>query len=198
MKTVSLISGSMVLASLLLAPHTSAQTSQDGTWLDGDTNWNVAGAEIPQAPNSEFSNLPECEQTIRKSRLYEDALVEAAGWSLSGPAYIFGDTTVITGMADADGMCRPFSYQTFVFVDGEFAGTLSPNLMDSRTDGSLFDVNLYRDGAIDASFNRYSREDALCCASRESRVFYEVEMTSDGPVLMPGLPASTIDRPLPE
>lgn len=139
-----------------------------------------------------------CEHTFRALALYEDALVENASWTLTGPAQIYGDTTTITGMADAGDQCRPFSYQVFVFVDGTFAGTLSANLMDSCTDGSLVDFDLYRDGAIDATFNRYQPSDAQCCASQESRLFYQVEMTSDGPVVVPQLPASTSDRPLPQ
>jgi hypothetical protein len=189
--------GALTLGMAGLASGTIAQTSQDGTWLDDDTNWNVPGAAIPTAPELEYSNLSECEQTFRSPRLYEDALVEAAGWTLTGPAYIFGDTTLVMGMANADGMCRPFSYQAFVFVDGDFAGTLSPILMDARTDGSLYDVRLYNDGSIDAFFNRYAPDDALCCASAESRIFYNIEETEDGPVLVPQLPADTTDRPQP-
>lgn len=183
---------------LLCASTAIAQSPQDGSWLDTDANWNTPGAAIPVAPDLEYSNLSECEQVFRSARLYEDALVEAAGWTLSGPAYIFGDTTIVTGMANADGMCRPFSYQVFAFVEGDFAGTFSPVLMNSRTDGSLFNVDLYAEDLLNAAFNRYSPEDALCCASAESNVFYEIEATAEGPVLVPQLPAYTIDRPLPE
>jgi hypothetical protein len=193
-KSLALLPGSWVLASTLLASNAWAGNSQDGTWLDTETNWNTAGAMIPQAPEQDGNNLPNCEHTFRPAALLEDALVEAAGWTLTGPAQMYGDTTVITGMANADGMCRPFQYQVFVFTDGEFSGTLSPIVMDSRTDGSLFDLNLYGDGRLDASFNRYAPEDALCCASGESRLFYEVDTTGDNPVLVPQLPADTSSR----
>lgn len=179
---------------MLLLPQAQAQNSQDGTWLDSDANWNTAGATLPEAPEQDGSNLENCEQTFRSAALYEDALVEGAGWTLTGPAQIYGDTTVITGMANADGMCRPFQYQVFVFTDGTFSGTVSPIVMDSRTDGSLFDLNLYGEGRLGASFNRYSPDDALCCASGESSVFYEVDTTGDAPVLVPQLPADTVDR----
>lgn len=197
-KSLSLAPGLLVLASLLLPPIALAAPSQDGTWLDEKTSWNTAGAEIPQAPEQDGSNLANCEQTFREASLLEDALVEAAGWTLTGPAQIYDDTTIVMGMANADGMCRPFQYQVFVFTDGEFSGTLSPVVMDSRTDGSLVDFNLYREGEIDATFNRYQPEDALCCASRESRIFYAVEVTDEGPVLVPQLPANTYNRDLPE
>lgn len=94
-------------------------------------------------------------------------------------------------MANADGMCRPLVYQVFVFTDGVFSGTLSPIPMNSRTDGSLIDLNLYAEGKIDTSFNRYTPEDALCCASQQSRLFYEVDSSMNPPVVVPQLPANT-------
>lgn len=185
----------LLMTSLLLAQSAIAQSAPSepsGTWLDQETNWNTAGAEIPQAPIYEGgNNLPNCDIGVRQAVLPEDALVEAAGWTLTGSAEIFNDTTVIMGMADADGMCRPLQYQVFVFSDGEFAGTLSPMPMDSRTDGSLIDYELYREGYLDASFNRYQPEDALCCASGQSRLFYEVKTEGDQLVLVPQLPADT-------
>lgn len=169
-----------------------AQPDPSGEWLDTDPNWNTAGASIPEAPAyPEGNNLPNCDIGVRTATLPEDVLVEEAGWTLTGAAQIHGSTTMITGMADADGMCRPLDYQVFVFTDGEFAGTLSPIPMDSRTDGDLIRAILYRDGFIDASFNRYKPDDPLCCASGQSRLFYEVEMQGDSPVLVPQLPAST-------
>lgn len=201
MKNIQLFSwvpGSVVLMSMLLASVSVAATSQDGTWLDAETNWNTPGAPIPQAPEQDGNNLSNCEHTFRSASLLEDARIEAAGWTLTGPAQIYDDTVVITGMANADGMCRPFQYQVFVFTDGVFSGTLSPIVMDSRTDGSLVDFNLYREGAIDATFNRYVPSDAQCCASSESRLFYEVDTMGDAPVLVPQLPADTYNRALPE
>lgn len=194
----SLLLGALVLTSLLVAPNAIAQLNQGETWFGTETNWNIAGAAIPQAPEQNGDNLTTCEHTFRPAALPEDALVEAAGWTLTSSARIYGDTTVITGMANADGMCRPFQYQVFVFTNGEFSGTLSPIVMNSRTDGSLVDYTLYREGAIDAIFNRYTDSDALCCASSESRIFYEVETTGESPVLVPQLPAATYDRPQPQ
>ncbi len=182
---------SLVLGSMLLAPTAIAQ-SPSGAWLDGDTNWNSPNDSIPEAPMPEGGgNLPNCSDNLRPAAVPEDVLIEAAGWSLTGPVQIFGQTTVITGSANADGMCRPLAYQVFVFTDGEFTGTLSPTPMDSRTDGSLVSVDLYREGFISASFNRYTPEDAMCCASQSSLLFYQVEMPDDQPVLVPQFPAST-------
>ena len=63
--------------------------------------------------------------------------------------------------------------------------------MDSRTDGSLDRYQLYQSGQIDATFSRYSPRDALCCASRTSRVFFQLKMQNNQPVLVPSLPAMT-------
>jgi len=193
MKSVSkLIPGSLVLASMLVAPVALAQTEPSGTWLDQETNWNTAGAAIPQAPDQDGDNLPDCQHTVRPAALPADELVEAAGWTLTGAAQVYGETTVITAMANADGMCRPLDYQVFVFTGDEFAGTLSPIPMDSRTDGSLFSFDLYTEDSINASFNRYAPDDALCCASGQSLLFYTVEVEANTPVLTPRLPADTM------
>lgn len=201
MKTIqslSLISGSPLLLSMLLAPPSLAQNYPSGTWLDETNNWNSPGASIPMAPAQEGNNLANCQHTVRSVALPEDKLVEEAGWTLTNAAQIYGATTLVTGMANTGGMCRPFDYQVFVFTNGKFSGTLSPLPMDSRSDGSLFKLDLYREGLIDASFNRYGPNDAQCCASRESRLFYEVDTQTNPPVLVPRLPGNTITRPFPE
>lgn len=196
-QAISLFSGSLALVSMLLAPAAIAQSEPSGTWLDETDNWNTPGAPIPQAPAipEGGNNLPACDHAVRTATLPEDALVEAAGWTLSGAAQVYGSTVVIQGMADADGMCRPLDYQVFVFSDGEFVGTLSPIPMDSRTDGSVYQYNLYSEASLDASFNRYAPEDALCCASRQSRLFYKIDSESGTPVLVPQLPADTYPGP---
>ena len=187
-----LISSLFLLSLLIATPGTNAQTNPDGSWLDGNTNWNQAGLSIPKAPSyEEGNNLSNCEDTLRPAALPEDELVEAAGWALTSAAQIYGSTTVVTGMGDADGMCRPLDFQTFVFTDGKFVGTLSPILMDSRTDGSLIDIDLFQAGLIRARFNRYAPEDALCCASEESQLFFQLETQDDTSTLIPQLPADT-------
>jgi hypothetical protein len=181
----------LAITSLGLAPPTIAQGNSSGAWLDdGGTNWSQAEAVIPTAPPQDGDNFDNCAPTLRAATLPVDVQVAAAGWGLVGPAQIFGTTTVITGAANADGMCRPMAYQVFVFANGKFAGTLSPLPMDSRTDGSTSNVNLYRDGYITAVFNRYTPEDALCCPSGQSRLVYEVVGEACSPLLVPQWPAS--------
>lgn len=177
---------------LLLSPTAFAQTDPSGAWLDAETNWNTTGATVPESPSfDDGNNLSNCELGVRPAALPEDAQVEAAGWTLTGAAQINGATTLVQGMADADGMCRPLKYQVFVFTDGEFTGTLSPTPMDARTDGSLIRYDLYRQGYIGAVFARYQPSDALCCASATSRLFYQVETEAGQPLLVPQLPADT-------
>lgn len=188
----SVLSTSLLFASILLPPIALAQPEADSSWFETTTNWNQPGASIPQAPAADGgNNLPNCQLDIRAAKVPEDALVEAAGWTLTGPVQMHGATTVITGMTDADGMCRPLNYQMFVFTEGKFSGTLSPTSMNSRTDGSLTRYDLYREGYINATFSRYTPEDPLCCPSRQSNLFYEVEMQNEHPVLVPKLPATT-------
>jgi hypothetical protein len=172
-----------------------AQSTPSGSWLGKNTNWNRPNARIPKAPVQSGSNLPNCQKTLRPATSPEDQLVKAAGWSLTNAAQVYGKTTVITGTANADGMCRPLSYQVFVFNQGKFVGTLSPVLMDSRTDGSLYQVNLYSEDRLNALFNRYTANDPLCCASGESRVFYQMDSKAKTPMLIPQLPADTTPRP---
>jgi hypothetical protein len=195
---VRLSSITLLLYLFLGVSSVKAESEPSGKWLDADRNWNEAGTLLPQAPTQEGNNLANCQHTVRPAVLPEDKLVEEAGWTLTDAAQIYGATTIVTGMADADGMCRPLDYQVFVFSNGKFVGTLSPIPMDSRTDGSLIDFHLYRDGYIDASFNRYAPEDAMCCASQKSRTFYEVNNKTNPPLLVPKLPADTYNRSIPK
>lgn len=173
-------------------PLSYAQTEPSGTWLDNTKNWNQPDASIPQAQsNEDGNNLSSCSRIARQAKLPEDKLVEAAGWTLTGAVQMYEGIIIITAMVDADGMCRPLNYQVFVFKDSKFAGTLSPIPMYSRTDGNLIRYELYQEGQIDATFSRYTADDALCCASRISRLFYKIKTQDNHPVLVPNLPADT-------
>jgi hypothetical protein len=86
-------------------------------------------------------------------------------------------------------MCRPRQYQDFVFIGGAFAGTLSPQPMDSREDGSLTRVSLQSRSRLTADFQRYGENDPLCCPSRTTTVVFEI--ASDGPVVQPVSTATT-------
>jgi len=111
--------------------------------------------------------------------------VAAAGWSLIGQVRAAGATTVLLAEASVDGMCRPWDYQGFVFVKGRFAGTLSPALMDARTDGALSVARLLSPTEVEVVFVRYVDADPLCCPSRLSTVRYRIERRRQGPTVVP-------------
>ena len=112
-------------------------------------------------------------------------MVTSAGWSLYAKPPTRGAAIVVLGEASVDGMCRPWDYQAFVFVKGSFAGTLSPSLMDSRTDGALSEIRFPWPAAIDVVFLRYVDADPLCCPSRLTTVRYRIERRPEGPVVVP-------------
>ncbi|PSF35457.1 LppP/LprE family lipoprotein [Aphanothece hegewaldii CCALA 016] len=159
------------------------------TWLNEKklTNWNQAGTSIPQAPKpqNDPTLMKRCLEGVRRPTLKEDVSLKDNGWMLFGPAQIYDQTTLVTATSDFDGMCRPLKYQAFVFVNGVFAGTLSPQLMDSRTDSSSRPIFLYDTSNLSAEFNRYDEKDALCCPSGVSRVSYQIQRTNDLPVVVP-------------
>lgn len=66
---------------------------------------------------------------------------------------------------------------------GVFAGTLSPEPMDSRTDGAVGRVTLQGGNRLTAEYERYSATDPLCCPSGTTWVVFDV--ASDVPVLRP-------------
>ena len=166
---------------LIVAQAASAQTVG---WLDKPfTAWNHAHAQVPKAPapKGDAPSDPRCPSAVRQPATAGERAVTEAGWSLYGPVRHKGDTTVLLAQASVDGMCRPWDYQAFVFVKGAFAGTLSPVLMDSRTDGALSDVRLLSPTSIEATFLRYADADPLCCPSRVSTVRYRVDRRPEGP-----------------
>ncbi|MGK7944600.1 MAG: LppP/LprE family lipoprotein [Microcystaceae cyanobacterium] len=158
------------------------------SWLEQEKpqNWNQAGASIPQAPkNDEYSNLERCGEQARQPSTPEDQALVKAGWTLFGPIQVYGKTTLRSAMSNADGMCRPMGYQEFVFVEGKFAGTLSPIPMSSRTDGSAIRTYIPQENRLTTVFNRYSATDALCCPSRTNNVSYTIEYQKGKPVVIP-------------
>ncbi len=153
------------------AVSVSAQTS----WLDRPIrNWNTS-TTVPRAPRGTMD--AQCRAQIRTPESLADRALTRAGWSLFGASQTYGSMTVINAMSDADGMCRPTGFNTFVFNGSRFLGTLSPTNMDSRTDGSLIQATLWSGDNLSAQFNRYTSNDALCCPSQQSTVTYKLSST---------------------
>jgi heat shock protein HslJ len=172
-----------LLSAAIVACHTTSAQVKGTSWLDEakPASWNTPGRAIPAAPKIQGALDTRCRDASRPPQLDEDRRVRDQGWDLDG-AYQGGwDILVLRGTAGYDGMCRPRQYQDFVFVRGEFVGTLSPRPMDSRTDGALQRVFLQSATRLTAEYARYSAKDALCCPSRTTTKVFEV--ANDGQVL---------------
>jgi heat shock protein HslJ len=154
-------------------------------WFDRPlTNWNKAKASIPKSPVKTVIDN-QCREQVRPPITPIDQALNKAGWLLYGAVQTYGKTTVVSAMSAVDGMCRPMGYQDFVFVDGKFAGTLSPRPMDSRTDGASQRIVLQNSDRIIVVFNRYKDTDPLCCPSQLSRVIYQIEIVNGVPIVVP-------------
>jgi heat shock protein HslJ len=154
-------------------------------WLDRPlTNWNKSGVAIPKSPLKTVIDN-QCRSQVREAVTFADRAIVKAGWLLYGPVQTYGKTSIVSAMSAVDGMCRPMGYQDFVFVDGKFAGTLSPRPMDSRTDGASQRVILQTGDRIISVFSRYSDADPLCCPSRLSRVIYQIETKNGVSLVVP-------------
>ena len=161
------------------------------TWLDRPlANWNKPAKAVPRGAPAEESIAEmaiRCDLRVRRGTAAEGILADN-GWLPFlhvDREIIQGDVEIVGGMADADGMCRPLKFNVFVFVGGQLAGTLSPVLMSSRTDGSIGAVRLGTDETIAAEFARYKSTDALCCPSSRVNVRYRIDRKGAQSVVVP-------------
>jgi hypothetical protein len=115
-----------------------------------------------------------------------------AGWTLFGQHQTSFGIDVVTGTSGYDGMCRPMGYHAFVFVGDAFAGTISPDSMAARSDGSGMVVAVVPGGLI-GQFVRYAPTDPLCCPSSVVTVQYAIVARPGGPILAPQ--SSSVDPP---
>src|SRR5688572_17246075 len=120
---------------LLTATAAAAQEASASSWLDRPlTNWNKTGEDVPPAPaDAELKQalIERCRLTPPLETRAEKA-IDSAGWIpfWNVDQQLMRDgVEIVGGMRAADGMCRPARYNLFVFVDGRFAGVLSPTLM---------------------------------------------------------------------
>src|ERR1051325_9169879 len=113
----------------------------DGGWLDaGDTPaWNLAGGAVPHALPENPDPRGICPRQERPPTTPDEQQLAAQGWKLESywPARQQGDVVLLLALSSYDGMCRPWGFNAFVFAGGRFAGTLSPQPMNSRADGVL-------------------------------------------------------------
>jgi hypothetical protein len=120
---------------------------------------------------------------MKTAQTPEGRAVVEKNWMLANETHDNRGIVVVTAMQEFDGMCRPNRFQDFVFVNGKYAGTLSPVLMDSRTDGSSIRAALPEPGKVYAEFERYVLRDPMCCPSRVSEAMYEIRDAGGKPVV---------------
>ncbi len=182
------------LAAALCLPGVVPVAAQEATpmasqtaaaaWLDSPTGaWNTPGMAIPEARTFEDYAEIDCGQQERPAETPQDQALVDAGWHLFAAYQQGWGVTLVSGLSGYDGMCRPMGYQDFVFVDGEFAGTLAPEPMDSRSDGASDGANLWGGDTISAQYRRYAPDDALCCPSGSTFVEFTITRGDDGPVV---------------
>jgi hypothetical protein len=181
----------LIVGTALFAAGSVTQAAEGSGWLDRPlTNWNRPGAALPRAPEgrSGVDVLKRCPPTGSQPSSASARQLNAAGWVPFLPLdreIVQGDIEILAGMLDADGMCRPMGYQLFVFVGGAFAGTLSPQLMDSRADQSSGPLRLLQDGVIQVDFSRFTSSDALCCPSAHVAVRFTIDRQHGAPLVVP-------------
>lgn len=178
----------LILASMIVTmPETGAQATRQGevkSWLDKPlSGWNISGREIPKAPKWDGEPLACAGERLADSP--EERAIAAKGWTLMGPPQKFGQSLLVSANANVDGQCRPLDYQDFVFVLGQFVGTVSPFPMNSRMDGSAGSVRFTSESTLVAEFQRYTASDPLCCPSRTSYVTYQIEEGNGKRILVP-------------
>ncbi|MDS3861479.1 META domain-containing protein [Thermosynechococcaceae cyanobacterium BACA0444] len=180
---VSTVLSGVPLATLAQAP------SDPSSWLDQPlTNWNRPTSDFPALPKPlPATNISQCVSQIRQPSLDAERAVVAKGWKLFGPLQTYDTTQLFLATSGFDGMCRPMGFQAFVYVEGRYAGTLSPVLMDSRSDGVLYAPYLNSGSEINVEFARYRSTDPLCCPSGKSFVTFKIR-----PDEVPDLIATTV------
>jgi hypothetical protein len=181
--------GQVLLAGVAAAALGMPAPLHAASWLDGPASqWNVPGMAVPKAPAAPTIN-PDCGKQEAKAAGQQQGQVAAAGWKLEQywPAQALGALTAITALANYDGMCRPVAFNVFVFSGNTFAGTLSPEPMNSREDGVLLapGASAAAGGGLAAAFIRYAPSDPLCCPSKGSTpVSYRLDTVGGSPVLL--------------
>jgi hypothetical protein len=176
----------VAMALLVQAPAPSAQAA---SWLDQPmARWHSAPADVPAPPASSEATSAvarRCAATVATGSA-ADALVAKAGWVpfLHGDRRLTGDDVeVVGGMSAASPTCEPAAFNLFVFVGGQFAGTLSPSAMQTARDGVAGSVRLTGEDTLTSEFARYLPADAECCPSAIVRVTYRINRTSAVPSL---------------
>jgi len=157
----------------------AAAGAAERSWLDEPLHRWSAGKVLPKAQAFTGDVSRDCLAAPPVSR--EAGQIRAAGWR---PFQVFdrpitrGDVVVLGGLRGLTSDCAPAAFRVFVFVDGAFAGALSPVEMTTGRDGVVGAIRLLPDDIVTAEFARYEAGDSECCPSGRVRVTYRIERTA--------------------
>ena len=164
-----------------------AAVTPGASWLDApQTGWNQLGAAVPPAPAAAASPAAgPCAAVLRPPETDADNQVAAAGWALYGGYETGWGLSVVHGLTDFDASCRPVNYQAFVFRDGVFAGTVSPEVMTQLQDGALLETTVAEEGGLTAVFQRFRPDHQGCCPDGYTALTLQVPPSQVTPLLVP-------------
>jgi hypothetical protein len=176
----------VLLASTALARQSAEKTS----WLDRPlTNWNQAD-RLPAAASAAGED-PDALRTrcgITRGESAAHRALEESGWM---PYHHLdreltrGDVEILAGMTTADEACQPTHFQIFVFVQGRFAGTLSPQPMTAGRDGFAGAVRIIEADTISSEFARFRQGDASCCPTSRMTVRFRIDRAGGQALVVP-------------
>jgi hypothetical protein len=185
------MSNTLIIAALLIAGAATLSAQLAAAWLDRPlAAWTQSGAGVPAsriAADSQAtlerrcgapqSASPGVLDAVRKARwvpyLHNDQAIAANG------------IEVIGGMTGATPGCEPLYFNLFVFVDGTFAGTVSPVMMAPSRDGAAGAVRITGADSLSVEFARFMPGDSECCPSSRVRVSYRIDKSGSGMSLVP-------------
>jgi hypothetical protein len=183
-----------ILLLWLFVAGVASVVGQTGTlWLDRSlTSWNKPAAPLPspaQKPAAAAALARRCSLNA-SAAASAAAAVTAAGWI----AYLHQDrmlaregVEVIAGLSDANAACAAAGFNLFVFVKGQFAGTLSPVPMTTGHDGVAGAVRIVNADSLTAEFARFVPGDLECCPSTRVRVTYRIDRGEQPTVVATGV-----------
>ena len=168
---------------LLVAFGAASTYAQSGAWLDKPlAGWNQ-DKTMPRGSGSESREAMarRCEAAGSKVSTAASGALGKAGWVPFlhvDRQIVRDDVEVVGGMSAAGPGCEPTTFNLFVFVGGNFAGTLSPAPMTPGRDGAAGAVRIVSPEGMTAEFARYTPADAECCPSSRVRVTYRIERSA--------------------
>ena len=167
------------ICALLITATIAFLSAQTGArWLDRPlTAWNRPGFSVATAPmtlDGQALLNKRCGSPTSASVASLDALRRArwVPFLHLDQAIARNDIEVAGGMTGATPGCEPESFNLFVFVDGVFAGTVSPVMMTPSRDGAAGAVRITGANTMTVEFARYGAGDPECCPSSRVRVSY--------------------------